>query len=196
MSLELFIITYGYPALLIGTFLEGETILVIAGFLAYRQYLSLHWVIIVAFLGSFAGDQLFFYLGRTRGNAFLKKRPHWETKVQKVRNLLHLHHTWIIIGFRFLYGFRNITPFGIGMSGFSDRRFFWLNALGGLVWSSLVASGGYFLGQIMESFLVRLKKYELRIIVAIAVIGSVIWTYLFIKRKVAQNRNKKLSTEQ
>jgi membrane protein DedA with SNARE-associated domain len=195
MSLESFIITYGYPALLIGTFLEGETILIIAGFLAYRQYLSLPWVIVVAFLGTFAGDQLFFYLGRTKGNAFLKKRPHWEPKVQKVRNLLELHHTWIIIGFRFLYGFRNITPFGIGMSGFSAKRFFWLNALGGLVWSSVIASGGYFLGQIMESFLVRLKKYELRIIVTIAVIGSVVWTYFFIKRKISQNK-KKLSTEQ
>ena len=194
MSLESVIITYGYPALLIGTFLEGETILVIAGFLAYRQYLSLPWVIVVAFLGTFAGDQLFFYLGRTKGNTFLKKRPHWEPKVQKVRNLLDIHHTWVIIGFRFFYGFRNITPFVIGMSGFSARRFFWLNALGGLVWASLIASGGYFLGQIMESFLVRLKKYELRIIVAIAIIGSVIWIYFFIRHKISQNK-KKLSTE-
>ena len=194
MSLESFIITYGYPALLIGTFLEGETILIIAGFLAYRHYLSMPWVIVMAFLGTFAGDQLFFHLGRIKGNAFLKIRPHWEPKVQKVRNLLELYHTLIIIGFRFLYGFRNITPFVIGMSGFSARRFFWLNALGGLVWASLIASGGYFLGQILESFLVRLKKYELRIILAITIIGSVIWTYYFIKRKVFQNKGKKLPT--
>lgn len=38
MSLESLIIAYGYPALFAGTFLEGETIVVIAGFLAHRGY--------------------------------------------------------------------------------------------------------------------------------------------------------------
>ena len=38
INLEPLVSTYGYPALLVGTFLEGETILVIAGFLAHRGY--------------------------------------------------------------------------------------------------------------------------------------------------------------
>ncbi len=64
MTLESFIQTYGYLALLVGTFLEGETILVLAGFAAHLGYLNLPWVILVAFVGTLSGDQLFFYLGR------------------------------------------------------------------------------------------------------------------------------------
>lgn len=58
MTAESELIKYGYAALAVGTFLEGETILVIAGFLAHRGYLSMDLVILSAFLGTFFGDQL------------------------------------------------------------------------------------------------------------------------------------------
>ena len=64
MTLQSLIDTYGYLAILVGTFFEGETILVLGGFAAYRGYLHLPWVIIAAFVGSLCGDQLFFFLGR------------------------------------------------------------------------------------------------------------------------------------
>jgi len=38
MVLESILNTYGYFALVIGTFLEGETFLIAAGFLAHRGY--------------------------------------------------------------------------------------------------------------------------------------------------------------
>ena len=44
--------SYGYWAILAGTFLEGETILVLAGFAAHLGYLQLPWVILAAFAGS------------------------------------------------------------------------------------------------------------------------------------------------
>ena len=72
--LESLIANYGYAAVLIGTFVEGETILVIAGFAAHRGYLSLPWVILLAFAGSLAGDQLWFYVGRRSG----PERGRWE----------------------------------------------------------------------------------------------------------------------
>ena len=40
--LEHYIETYGYLAVMIGTFLEGETILVLAGFAAHQGYLQSH----------------------------------------------------------------------------------------------------------------------------------------------------------
>ena len=41
MSLEALISHYGYAAVAIGTFFEGETILVIAGFASHQGYLAL-----------------------------------------------------------------------------------------------------------------------------------------------------------
>ncbi len=63
MDLQSIIEHYGYAAILIGTFLEGETILVLAGLAAHQGYLVLSWVISAAFLGSLCGDQLFFIWG-------------------------------------------------------------------------------------------------------------------------------------
>jgi membrane protein DedA with SNARE-associated domain len=54
--LESLIETYGYWAVLLGTVLEGETVVVIAGFLAHQGYLQLKFVIFFSFLGSLIGD--------------------------------------------------------------------------------------------------------------------------------------------
>ena len=59
-TLEYLILTYGYAALLIGTFFEGETILIIGGLTAHLGYLQLPLVMVIAFIGSFSGDQVFF----------------------------------------------------------------------------------------------------------------------------------------
>jgi len=87
INLEPLVSTYGYPALLVGTFLEGETILVIAGFLAHRGYLELPGVIVAAFLGTFSGDQIYFWLGWTKGANFLMRRPSYRVRVEKAQNL-------------------------------------------------------------------------------------------------------------
>jgi membrane protein DedA with SNARE-associated domain len=52
--------TYGYWAIFIGTFAEGETILILGGIAAKLGYLALPWVILAAFVGGLCGDQLFF----------------------------------------------------------------------------------------------------------------------------------------
>jgi membrane protein DedA with SNARE-associated domain len=41
MTVETTIAAYGYPAVLIATFFEGEAALVIAGFLVHRGYMTL-----------------------------------------------------------------------------------------------------------------------------------------------------------
>ena len=51
MTLQSLIENYGYLAILIGTFLEGETIVILAGFAAQLGYLELPWVIVTAIAG-------------------------------------------------------------------------------------------------------------------------------------------------
>jgi membrane protein DedA with SNARE-associated domain len=71
--LECLVRNYGYWALLAGTFLEGETILIIGGLLAKLGLLKLSTVMGIAFIGSFSGDQVYFYIGRFKGRELLKK---------------------------------------------------------------------------------------------------------------------------
>ncbi|MCX5908799.1 MAG: VTT domain-containing protein, partial [Deltaproteobacteria bacterium] len=102
MTFEYYIAHYGYWAILAGTFLEGETILILGGFAAHRGYLELPWVILCAFIGTLGGDQLFFFLGRKYGPKILARRPSWQSRVDQVHRLSERFRHWLILLFRFI----------------------------------------------------------------------------------------------
>lgn len=184
MSLESIIQTHGYWVLLFGTFLEGETILVLGGFLAHRGYLDLQWVIAAACIGTLAGDQMFFFIGRIKGSSFLDKKPLWKPGIEKVHKLLERYQLLLILGFRFLYGLRTVTPFVIGMSRVKTERFVILNIIGALIWAVVIGTGGYLFGTVFEAFLGDIRHIETYLIIAIPMIGLLIWTVHFIREKV------------
>lgn len=190
MTLVELLDSYGYAALAVGTFLEGETILVLAGFAAHRGYMSLPLVMLAAFAGTFFGDQLFFHLGRRQGDAFLRRRVTWVPKVERVQDLIERHHVLFILGFRFLYGLRTVSPFAIGMSEVPARRYLVLNLIGAAVWAMAVAYLGYSLGEAAEALLGRLRRYELAIFAAIAALGAIVWGVHFARRR--RQRSKML----
>src|SRR6185369_15969320 len=88
MTLETFVVNYGYPALLVGALMEGETVVIIAGFLAHSGHLYLPWVMLAAFVGAFTADQFFFQVGKRKGKAYLEKKPQWEPRVDRIRRFL------------------------------------------------------------------------------------------------------------
>src|SRR5208283_2606218 len=127
--------TYGYYALLAGTFLEGETILLIGGLAAHLGYLDLPVVMLAAFIGSFSGDQTYFCIGRLKGRELLSRYHIWENRVDKVHRLMTKYHDLIMVGFRFVYGIRILTPVVLGMDkSVGTGRFFVFNAIGALIW--------------------------------------------------------------
>lgn len=175
MTLESLVTSYGYVALLVGTFLEGETILVLGGVAAKLGYLQLPWVIACAFIGSFLGDQLFFWLGRWKGAALLAKRPAWQQRAARVEPHLLRHQTKLVLSFRFLYGLRTVTPFVIGMSAISARRFFIFNLLGALIWAVVVGGLGFIFGHALEAVLGDLRRYEEGLLLAVLLGGLLVW---------------------
>lgn len=179
MTLESLISTYGYAAILIGTFVEGETVLVLGGFAAHRGYLELPWVILAAFVGSLCGDQLFFFLGRRHSHFILERRSAFKGKMERANRLITRFQTPLILGFRFLYGLRKVMPFALGVSTVAVVKFVVLNAIGALVWAIGVAVGGYVFGNALELVMGDLKHYEFRLFGAIAITGMVIWALYF-----------------
>jgi membrane protein DedA with SNARE-associated domain len=183
MNIELIIEAYGYPAILIGTFFEGETILLMGGFAAHQGYLSLYWVITAAFIGSLFGDQFFFYLGRKHGQKLIARWPSWNFRAKKVHKLLDRYNTPLILSLRFLYGMRTIAPFAIGMSSVSFSKFALLNIMGALVWAVVIGSGGYLFGHVLESVIGKVRHYELGIMGIIVITGILVWFFHFFFRK-------------
>ena len=173
--MESYIEHFGYLAVLIGTFLEGETILILAGFAAHRGYLNLPMVIVAAFAGTVFGDQLFYYLGLKHSAFILSRKPGWQTKLDNVRRLLHKHKILTILSFRFIYGLRTVTPFTLGVADIPPRLFVPLNIFGALVWSVSIGCAGYYFGHALEYFFGHLKQIEIWVMVGIALIGGFIW---------------------
>ena len=177
MSLETLIAQFGYPALIIGLLLEGETVLVLAAFMAHRGYLSLPVVILIGCLVSFASDQFFFWMGRTKGSQFLEKRSAWQPHIQKATSYLRRNQDLLALGIRFLYGLRTLMPFVIGMSKYEPKKFALLDFLGSLAWALTFGLAGKLVGHVMEAVFEDVKEHEPVILMSILLIGILAFLY-------------------
>jgi membrane protein DedA with SNARE-associated domain len=148
---------YGYLAVLIGCFTEGETTLVLGAIAAKLGYLDIGLVILCAFFGTFLGDNLFFFLGRWYGDGPMRKSAKWRLRARAVNRLLTKYDTWFIFGFRFIYGIRSVCPFVFGASGVSPRRFMLLDAAAAAVWAAAIGGASFALGSAVELFIARMK---------------------------------------
>ncbi len=178
MTLQSLIETYGYAAVLAGTFLEGETVLVLAGFAAHRGYLDLPLVVLAAFAGSVVGDQFYFFLGRRYGSAMLARFPGLQGRAARVQRLLERYHTPIIPALRFLYGLRTVGPVAIGMSRVEGLRFLLLNMVGAVVWAVVIAGAGFLFGNVFQA-----PRYEEIGFAAILAAGVVVWLIVWLRNR-------------
>jgi len=173
--LQHFLQEFGYLALFLGTFFEGETVLVLAGFLAFRGYMDIKMVMLVAFLGSYAGDQLWYFLGRRHGRKLLARKPRWQTMGDRALDHIRRHPDLWVLGFRFVYGLRTVMPVAIGLSGYPPRRYLLLNGLGALIWSAALGLAAYHFGALLEGILGNVKKYELWVLGGLILLGVLLW---------------------
>ena len=183
MTLESLIENYGYLAILILTFFEGETIVILAGVAAHLGLLELQWVILSALAGSFGGDQFYYYLGRHWGPKIIAKRLSWREGAEKVYKLLHRHQYFLILTFRFYYGLRNVTPFAVGSAHVPRLRFFVLNLIGAIVWAVSFASAGYLFGEAFKLFIDDYHSYALYVLGVLVLIGIAIWLIMLIRHR-------------
>src|SRR5690606_28057191 len=108
--MEEFLNEYGYLALLVGSFLEGETAILVGSLLVNSGIFELPWTIVVGFAGAFVSDWIYYLTGRLNGKYFIDKRPVLKAKVAPVRKFFDAHKMQILFSYRFLYGFRVIIP--------------------------------------------------------------------------------------
>ncbi|MBM3533839.1 MAG: DedA family protein [Alphaproteobacteria bacterium] len=142
-----------YAITFVWTFLEGETFVLFAGLAARQGILRLDLLIAFAWLGSFCGDQLYFWIGRRWGDALLRRFPRWSPGVHAALDLLRRYNTWFILSFRFIYGVRNFSSFAMGTSGLPWPRFLVLNFIAAGIWAVTFAGTGYIVGATFEHLL-------------------------------------------
>src|SRR3954452_16236152 len=137
---------YSYVIIFGWTFVEGETIVLIAAFMAAQGLLDPLLLLVVSGFGSYLGDQCYFWLGRHYGVRLLKRFSSWRPGVVNALSWLDRYDVWFILSFRFIYVVRNFSSFALGLSAVRWDRFLRLNFLAAMVWAASFVAIGYFLG--------------------------------------------------
>ena len=146
MAIETLVARYGLAAIFLGAGIEGETSVIAGGVLAHRHLLPLWGAIVAASLGSCVADQLFFAAGRYfRENRRVRAMAAKPAFAKALVTFEH-HPTLFVIGFRFLYGLRTVSPAAIGTTHIRTRTFVLLNALSAAIWGTLFTGIGYGFG--------------------------------------------------
>ena len=177
---------YGYLAVFVGCLLEGETVLVLAGFAAHLGYLSLPLVMGTAAIAGFVGDQALYTIGRRHSEAIFARFPRLAAARPRVNALLDRYGAWAAFGVRFLVGMRLAGAIAIGAAGLSPARFLVANAAGAIVWAMAIAGAGYAFGHAFTLFLERARHLELAAFGVLGVIGAAV--VLVLRRRARHTR--------
>jgi membrane protein DedA with SNARE-associated domain len=177
MQAELLLQKFGYLAVFIGCFLEGETILVMAGFFAERGYLQIALVILTAFAGAYVGHIFWFWLGRTQGVKLLDRFPKMQKHFGKGIRMFERYGAPAIFITQWLYGLRVTCAVIIGISRISTLKFLIYEAVTCAVWAAVIGFLGYYFGRAIESMLGRAEHIERWGLLVLVVVGLAVWGY-------------------
>ena len=146
-----------YPIILLWTFIEGETIVILCAATANELGIPIELLALTAFCGSFLGDQTYYAIGRQYGTPLLARWPKLEDKIEWAFDLVKHNPVTFILSFRFIYGVRNFAPFVIGIADIPRIQFLTLNFIAAMIWAHSFAWGGYYLGKTMDLYLGEAK---------------------------------------
>jgi membrane protein DedA with SNARE-associated domain len=187
MDINQFIAHYGacfYVVVFVWTFLEGETVVLFAGFAAAQGLVDPLLLVAAAWLGSFAGDQCYFWLGRHFGLRLLARFPRFRQGVDTALAWLERYDAGFILSFRFIYGIRNFSSFALGLSAVRWDRFLRLNLAAAGLWAASFVAVGYFLGHAFRAVLGDIaRSFSIVMLAAFVAIGGGVWLLHRIQRR-------------
>lgn len=173
--------TAGYPGIFLAMFIEGiftplpsELIMPLAGYLASIGEFNIVLVIMVGSLGAVCGSSIAYLIGRRLGRPFLDRYGRYLGFGADSMGRAELWFAkWgnygILIGHS-LPGIRSIISFPAGIAKMDFKRFALFTFAGAMIWNTVLAVGGYLLGEMYISFAESLDGWDVVIIAAVAVI--------------------------
>jgi membrane protein DedA with SNARE-associated domain len=181
------LVHYGYwavAALLLlegaGLPLPGETILLLASFLAYSEHeLQLPWVIVVGTVASTLGGEFGFALGQRGGRPLIERYRHvFSIRAETVERGDRLFERYgaaaVFLG-RFLFGMRVLASLLAGALHMPWRKFVVFNFLGAAVWVSAICGAGYLFGGHWGRLAHDLGRVDLLVGIVVVVAGVWLW---------------------
>ena len=174
MDLPALLHQYGYALIFLGTFAEGESLLVLGGIFAHRGYLDLRGVMLTAYIAAVCGDQMFFHLGRRHAKGLLERFPPLRDKVNVALLRVEKHQNLVVLSMRFLWGLRIALPVALGLTAMSARRFLFLDLISAAVWAVVFSLVGYGTGRLFSGVITNLRGYEPWIAAGLIALGGLV----------------------
>lgn len=134
---------YGYLAIPIAAFWEGEVVLIAAGTLCGRGYLDWRLTILCAAIGGSAGDQIYFYAAHERAARLIKKSKRLSRWYPRISKFVLRHSTVAVLFSRFAAGFRITIPLVCSTAGMPARKYSVLSLISAFAWASFWVAISY-----------------------------------------------------
>jgi membrane protein DedA with SNARE-associated domain len=185
------VVHYGYWAVAAALLLEnagvpvpGETVLLLASFLAYSEHeLRLPWIIVVATIAATVGDNLGFALGYYGGRPVLARYQAFfriqDATVARGEKLFARYGAMTIFFARFVFGLRIIAGPLAGVLRMPWRKFGIFNFLGAGLWVTVIAGAGYLFGQHWHRLERIIKRFDL----AVAIVALLVLGFLWLRKR-------------
>lgn len=183
--MENYIAQYGYIGIIIGTFFEGETTVLLGGIFSKLGYMNLLAVSICAFAGTFGGDCAFFAIGRCLGKNILERFAFIRRRILLADRIIHRKGNLIIFMVRFLVGIRAIILILLGCTNMKTGKFLCYSLLNSLAWTILVSAIGFAFGNIVLVFVNDIKKRES---LTILLVLAFVLVFIFILRHIIRKK--------
>lgn len=173
--------SYGYLAVGVLLFLEdfgvpapGETILIAAAVYAGAGQGNIAFVVLIGFLAAVAGDNVGFAIGHFGGRALVLRIGRYvlltEERLAQTERFFARHGGKVVTIARFIEGLRQANGIVAGLARMRWRRFLMFNALGAAIWVGVWSAFGYLAGNHLDAIYEQLHRYELYLLIAIAVV--------------------------
>ena len=136
---------------IIGLPVPDEWLLVISGYLAFKNVLDLGPTLAVAFIGSASGLTMSYVLGRTSSGYVIRRYGHWlsidDEKIHRAQHWFQNLGRWVLVIGPFIPGVRNLIGYIAGASRLRIHIFARFAYLGALVSSVTFVTFGYAVGR-------------------------------------------------
>ncbi|RXJ60668.1 DedA family protein [Candidatus Marinarcus aquaticus] len=176
--------TYGYIILFAWSMLEGEMGLIMAGLLSHTGDMNIYIAVFVAGLGGFAGDQVYFYIGRFN-KAYVYKNFKGQRRKFALAHLLLQKYGWpIIFVQRYMYGMRTVIPISIGLTRYSGKTFAFINLISAWCWAAITIVPAWYFGEQILDVLHWIKEHwYLALPFAILIGGGILYYFNKVTKK-------------
>jgi membrane-associated protein len=177
----IFLFIFAESGLFFGFFLPGDSLLFTAGVLASSGHFNIFLLFFGSFICAVLGDSFGYFFGKKMGPKIFSKPDSffWNKKnIEKTNMFYKRHGDKTVTLARFVPVVRTFAPIMAGVGEMRYKNFLFWNILGGMLWTSFMSFGGYFLGNSIKN----VDKFILPIVGLIIFISIIPILFQFLRK--------------